>query len=265
MADKQPPPRGQHWLTDQQELAAIAGAVEVSAGDLVVEIGPGRGQLTDHLLAGEAGQVLAIEIDQELVGRLNRQYASELASGRLKLELADCRNYDWASLAPGWRLCANIPYYLAAFLLRQLTDTPNRPSTAVLLIPQPVAAKLEGGCGSLLAVVVGAQYEVELLGVIAPQAFDPPPRVDSQVIRLRDRGPEREAAIVDQWPELCRFWRGAFARPRQTLANNLKAAGYDRSQLVPFLEGLGLSGRCRPGDLSRQQWLELWAAIGRGA
>ena len=153
MATKQTPPRGQHWLTDQQILAAIAGAIDPPVAGLVVEIGPGRGHLTDHLLASPAGRVLAIEIDQTLVGQLRHQYATDLSSGRLKLELADCRRYDWEGLPFGWCLCANIPYYLTAFLLRQLTDIKNQPLAAVLLLPQPVAKNFgvgEGLCWLLL-------------------------------------------------------------------------------------------------------------------
>ncbi len=261
MTANQTPPRGQHWLIDQQILAAIAGAVDPSPGSLVVEIGPGQGHLTDHLLTGLAGRLLAIEVDQALVGQLRRKYVTDLAAGRLQLELADCRRYDWEELPSDWRLCANIPYYLTAFLLRQLTDIKNQPAAAVLLLPQPVAKKLRGGQGSLLAVIVGAQYEIELLEIVGPQAFDPPPKVTSQVIRLRPRGDQRERVVADRWPDLCRFWRQAFGQPRQTLVNNLKSAGHDRDSLLAVLADLGLSDRCRSGDLSREQWLKLWAVL----
>lgn len=262
MAAKQTPPRGQHWLTDQTALAAVAAAADPPQGCLVVEIGPGRGALTDYLLAGPAGRILALEIDRELVAQLQSGYAAELAAGRLQLELADCRRYDWEGLPAGWRLCANIPYYLTAFLLRQLTDIDNQPAAAALLLPQPVAAKLQDGRGSLLAVIVGAQYGIELLETVPPEAFDPPPKITSQIVRLRPRGPEREPAVAGQWPQLCRFWRQAFAQPRQTLANNLKAAGRDRRQVLAVLDRLELSSRCRPGDLGRDQWLALWAELG---
>ena len=261
MTTNQTPPRGQHWLIDQQVLAAIARAVDPPPDSLVVEIGPGRGHLTDHLLTGPAGRLLAIEIDQTLVGQLRRKYATDLVAGRLQLEQADCRRYDWEGLPSGWRLCANIPYYLTAFLLRQLTDIKNQPAAAVLLLPQPVAEKLRDGQGSLLAVIVGAQYEIELLEIVGAQAFDPPPKVTSQVICLRPRGNQRERPIADRWPDLCRFWRQAFGRPRQTLVNNLKSVGYDRDSLLAALSGLGQSDRCRPGDLSREQWLKLWAVL----
>ena len=257
---RQVPPRGQHWLVDQSSLAAIAGAIDLPATSLVVEIGPGRGHLTDHLLA-ISSELLAIEIDPDLVSYLQTRYANELASNLLRLELADCRRYDWESLPGGWRLCANIPYYLTAFLLRQLTDIKNQPTVAVLLLPRPVASKLEGGRGSLLAVIVGAQYEIELLQTVAPEAFEPPPQVFSQIIRLSPRGDRRESAIVDSWPQLCRFWRQAFGRPRQTLVNNLKSTNLPRENLLAVLAELGLSAVCRPGDLDRDQWLRLWARL----
>lgn len=261
MSANQTPPRGQHWLVDRQLLAAIAEAVEPKPADLVVEIGPGRGNLTDFLLAGPGNHLLALEIDPGLVEDLGQKYAAELQSGRLRLKLADCRRYDWESLSPGWRLCANIPYYLTAFLLRQLTDIKNQPAAAVLLIPQPVAAKLSGGRGSLLAVIVGAQYQIELLDTVAPAAFEPPPKVMSQVIRLKPWGGHRSPEVLANWADLCRFWRQAFNHPRQTLANNLKSAGYDRTRSLAAISVLDLSERCRPGELGLDQWLKLWRAL----
>lgn len=256
-----PPPRGQHWLVDQAVLSRLAEVADPDPGRLLVEIGPGRGHLTDHLLRSPAGQILAIEIDSELVAGLKQRYADAIAAGRLRLELADCRRYDWSQLPAGWQLRANIPYYLTAYLLRQLTEIDNQPSLAVLLLPQPVAAKLAGGRGSLLAVIVGAQYQIELGDEVPAAAFEPPPRVRSQVVCLRARGPEREPAVLQQWPQLCRFWRQGFARPRQSLLRNLRAAGYDRHHLTVVWADLGLPKLCRPGDLSRCQWLELWLAV----
>lgn len=257
----QPPPRGQHWLVDRAVLSRLAEAAKPAPDSLMVEIGPGRGHLTDYLLASPAGRILAIEIDPALAAALERRYRDAIAAGRLQLETADCRRYDWSRLPAGWQLCANIPYYLTAYLLRQLTEIDNQPSRAVLLLPQPVAAKLAGGQGSLLAVIAGAQYQIDLSEEVPATAFEPPPRVRSQVVCLRSRGPERELAVLQDWGGLCRLWRQGFARPRQSLSRNLRAAGYDRQQLAAALSDLGLPKLCRPGDLSRRQWLELWGAV----
>ena len=259
-----PPSRGQHWLVDQSALARIASAAGLVDGHLVAEIGPGRGHLTDHLLKSPASRVLAIEIDPDLTVSLKQRYASAIAAGRLELELADCRRYDWSQLPTGWRLCANIPYYLTAFLLRQLTEIDNQPAVAVLLLPQPVAVKLASERGSLLATIVGAQYGLELLDQVPVEAFRPPPRVKSQVVRLTARGQARETPIRQQWPELCRFWRLSFARPRQSLMRNLQAGGYDRQYLSSVWADLGLSDLCRPAELDRGQWLALWSAVRPG-
>ena len=256
-----PPARGQHWLIDQTALSRVAAAADLDAPRLVVEIGPGRGHLTDHLLDSPVSQVLALEIDCGLVADLSHRYRSAISTGRLRLELADCRRYDWNQLPPGWHLCANLPYYLVAFLLRQLTDTVNQPGVAGLLLSQPVAAKLAGGRGSLLAVIVGFQYEIELLDEVPATAFRPPPRVQSQIVRLTARGTAREAPVQRQWLALCQFGRQSFTQPRQSLLKNLRRAGYAPASLLPIWANLGLSERCRPGELDRSQWLSLWGAI----
>ena len=103
---------GQYWLTDNKSLEAICDIAEVGVGDTVLEIGPGHGSLTGHLLARGA-KIVAVEYDETLIKHLR-----ETLVGEIVIEHADIRRYDFNQLPPDYKLIANIPYYLTSYLIR---------------------------------------------------------------------------------------------------------------------------------------------------
>src|SRR5688572_30288765 len=115
---------GQHWLTDRSALQAIAEAAEVSAGDEVLEIGPGTGTLTEILLEYQVN-VFALEFDHEAIRPLEKRFA-----GRAHIEEGDIRSFDLGGLPNGYKIVANIPYYLTANLFRKLIDSEHKPDIA---------------------------------------------------------------------------------------------------------------------------------------
>ena len=259
MPARQTPALGQHWLTDKDCLHKIASLAQLTVNQTVVEIGAGPGGLTDCLLAFPA-KVLAVEYDTDLFNALKKRYNPTPDS--LELIQADIRQFNWSSLPKDYKICANIPYYLSANLMRALTDTDNKPTLAVLLLPEAVAVKLASqDKRSLLATIVQSHYQIDLDLKVAPQSFDPPPQIMSQVAIFR-----RQWAYFDldqkDWQPLLRLYKAAFANPRKQLGNNLRVAyQLSASKLQNLLAGLSLSYCQRAETLSCEQWTELFACL----
>ncbi|MDB4907183.1 MAG: Ribosomal small subunit methyltransferase [Gemmatimonadetes bacterium] len=190
-----PPPTrkslGQHFLSDPRILARIADAAQVTPGETVVEIGPGRGGLTAQLLE-RAGRVIAIEVDRKLAELLRVRWSDE---PKFEMVERDVLAEPLASVFAGevpeqWSLVGNVPYYITTPILFHALERP-RPSRAVYLVQKEVADRLVAKPGSesygALSVNVQALATVEQLFKVSPGAFNPPPRVDSAVVRIRPR------------------------------------------------------------------------------
>ena len=215
---------GQHFLIRGSILERIAAAACPARQDLVVEIGPGRGALTEKLLK-RAARVVAVEVDPYLVERLHLKFAAE---PRLEIVCADVLETDLAQWGPA-TIAGNLPYYIASPILEKVL--PLNPPRAVFLIQKEVAERLVARPGDreygYLTVRTALFARVRLLFEVKPAAFHPPPKVDSAVVllepRTRDPGlPDRDAFL--------RFVAQCFRQKRKTLRNNL--AGLYGKELV---------------------------------
>jgi len=182
-----PPTRkslGQHFLTDKRILGRIADALHLKGDETVLEIGPGRGALTD-LLAERAGRLIAIEYDRALAAMLRERYARR--SNVLVAE-ADVLEVSLGELAAGpYVLVGNVPYYITTPILFHAL-VPPRAERAVYLVQREVAQRLSASPGSkeygALTVNVAAVARAETLFGVPAGAFSPPPRVESAVVRI---------------------------------------------------------------------------------
>lgn len=247
---------GQHWLNDPLSLKTICQLAELNTSDTVLEIGPGTGNLT-KLLAQAAGKVVAVEFDTNLADRLTKQNTAT----NMEIELGDIRQFNFSGLPPGYKIVANIPYYLTAYLLRLLTTVPNKPALAVLLVQKEVAQRVAAPAprASFLSVVTQLYYEVSLGPVVEAKLFTPAPKVDSQVLILKHSHPKL-GDINER--ELVRLVKLGFAQPRKTLANNLSSGfALERQMVELVLSQLGLTNKARAQELTLKQWAELYLAI----
>ncbi len=182
-----PPPRkrlGQHFLTDPRILARIADALEITADDTVVEIGPGRGALTKQLVQ-RAKRVVAIEIDRTLAARLREEYEGD---ERLTIVERDVLDVGLGEASGGpYLVVGNVPYNITTPILFHALERP-RARRAVFLVQREVADRVVAPPGSeaygALSVNVQALARGELLGGVAAGAFTPPPKVESAILRV---------------------------------------------------------------------------------
>jgi len=248
---------GQHWLTDTQALEAIAEAAEIRSSDTVLEIGPGLGHLTHYLLE-QSKHVVAVELDAELAAKLAKKYAAR----NLSVHTVDILKFDLSNLPDGYKVVANIPYYLTSNLLRTLAEAANHPRTMVLLVQKEVAARIAARPGemSLLSVSVQLYYEVELGVVVPAKLFEPPPKIDSQVIILR-----RHAKPLFHDLDIKKFFRvvkAGFSERRKKLRSSLAGGlGLSREQVDELLAKAGMGPDSRAQEVSLEQWYKLYQII----
>lgn len=244
---------GQHWLNDQATLEDICDAAELDGQDMVLEIGPGPGSLT-KLLVEEVKEVLAVEYDE----RFAKALLSNVNAKNLSVTHEDILKFNLTQLPKGYKVVANIPYYLTSNLLRVLSESSNPPQTIVLLIQKEVAERVAAKPGdmSLLSVSVQLYYQAELGVNVPAHLFTPPPKVDSQVLILKRRP---EALFTDTTPkQILTVVKAGFSARRKTLLNSLSAGlRLDKPTTTQILAEAQLDPGRRPQELSLQEWHQL--------
>jgi len=259
---------GQHWLTSETVLHQILNAAQISKSDRILEIGPGTGLLT-RWLTSLAESVVAIEIDRNLCSSLRKKFQESPnffliegdilslnldALGERLLNPSDWRNPN--------KVVANIPYYITGPILEKLLGTiaapnPDAFDMIVLLVQKEVAMRLcaQSGSSDFGALSVRIQYlaDCELVCVVPPKAFTPPPAVESAVVRLRPRSIDPPVENPRGLEVLVKM---GFNAKRKMLRNNLKNL-IERDRLIEVLERLNLNAQARAEDLGVTDWIAL--------
>lgn len=244
---------GQHWLKDRSVLASIADHAEIKPTDTVLEIGPGLGTLTSELLR-RAAKVVAVEFDAELARKLPGQFPGT----NLDVYNEDILSFDLTKLPAGYKVVANVPYYITSKIVKLLMTSTNKPSTTVLLVQKEVAERIAAEPGDMSILAVSAQiYSEAHLGDLVPAyLFTPPPKVDSQVVILETRqyplvAPEQEKAFF-------RVVKAGFSAKRKKLRSSLSGGlGITKADTEALLKSAGISPDARAEDLSIADWLKL--------
>lgn len=241
---------GQHFLVKGKTLDRIARAACGDRCGLAIEIGPGRGALTERLLA-LADRVVAIELDASLAAYMRDRWRGE---SRLEIVEANALDVDWSQWGGGV-LAGNLPYYIATPMVSRYVREPGSLSQAVFLIQKEVAERITAKPGGreygYLSVECQFFARTEYLFTVAPGAFQPPPKVDSAVIRLT---PRRELILNDAEGFMA-FVSTCFRQKRKTLRNNL-VGSYPAELLAGSAE---ISKRAE--QLSVEEFVELYRTI----
>ena len=261
---------GQHWLRDESVLQRIIEAADLQSTDRVLEVGPGRGALTERLLAAGLKAVHAIELDRDLVEGLQEHFEAQpgfsLHQGDVleaPLELSDGRIAD--------KVVANIPYNITGPLLERLVGRLDRPvdppyQRLVLLVQKEVAERIRArpGHSSFSALSVRMQLLARCRSVcpVPPRCFQPPPKVQSEVICLEPLpAAERvEPALAARVESLL---KQAFLARRKMLRNTLAGVA-EPNRLKDLAASAGFSLQQRPQELAPATWVALARGLNRG-
>ena len=245
---------GQHFLVDPGVIAAIIEAIRPGGDDVVVEIGPGRGALTQSL-ARLAGTLHAIELDRDLAASMRNEYAS---AGNVVIHEGDALAFDFAALGNDLRIVGNLPYNISTPLLFHLLDYRDHIVDMHFMLQKEVVDRMAAEPGSKtygrLSIMLGCRFDVEALFDVDRNAFDPPPDVTSAVARLvplpagtyEINDEERFAKLVAQ----------AFSQRRKTIRNSLRNVADEE-----LLEFAGIDPGLRPEAIAIADYVRLSNAL----
>ena len=248
---------GQHWLRDRDVLAHIADCAEVNDQDVVLEIGPGLGTLTSELLR-RSQKVIAVEFDEELARKLPAQFPGK----DLTVIQSDILAFDLSQLPAGYKVVANVPYYITSKIVQLLMTADNKPSVAVLLVQKEVAERLAAQPGDMSILAVSAQLfaDVTLGDIVPAELFTPPPKVDSQVVILKTRTTPFLTDISEK--DFFRVVKAGFSAKRKMLRSSLSGGLHiSKDQAEAYLNAANIAPNDRAESLSLDDWVRLVKAI----
>ena len=247
---------GQHFLTDPDIISAIVHAIRPRSGEHLVEIGPGLGALTVPLLE-QAGHLTVIELDRDIVARLQKRFPPD----RLTIHAGDALTFDFASLPAPLRLVGNLPYNISTPLLFHLAHYADRVRDIHAMLQKEVVDRMTARPGTAdygrLSVMLQYHFDMEALFDVPPEAFDPPPKVQSAVIRMIPRPPHTRPAV--DVARLEQLVARAFSQRRKTLRNTL-AGLCDENDFVQA----GIDSRLRAETLSLDDFVRLTQRLAQG-
>ncbi len=248
---------GQHFLMDDNIQRKIIKAAEVIPGEQIVEIGPGRGILTEGLLA-KGASVIAIEIDPVYVAALSQRLLSRYPNA-LQLVHANALRYRYDALLGAYKIVANLPYYLSTPLLFGLMAHRQAIPLMVLMLQREFADRLCASVGQssygALSVIVQRHADIHTLFPVSRTCFRPQPRVDSSVVRIVPLSIPR-VSVTDESCFL-RTVKAAFGYRRKSLANALVNGGFPKQQVLSALSHLQIDLLLRGETLSLSEFAQL--------
>ncbi len=209
---------GQHFLVDEGIIHAIVNAINPKPDELLVEIGPGLGALTRPLLE-RVPHLHVVELDRDIIARLR----SEFPSGRLGIHEGDALKFDFGSLGNRIRVCGNLPYNISSPLLFHLMDYADAIVDMTFMLQKEVVDRMVAepstSAYGRLSVMLQRRFHLEWLLDVPPQAFDPPPKVDSAVVRLIPKASGSYPGLDEK--RFAEIVATAFSQRRKTLRNTL--------------------------------------------
>jgi 16S rRNA (adenine1518-N6/adenine1519-N6)-dimethyltransferase len=248
---------GQHFLNNPDIVDAIIDSANIQPTDIVLEIGPGEGILTEKLCQ-RAQQVISIELDTKLESVLNEKFKSQK---NLEIIFDDILKVNLPLLLKerkihSYKLVANIPYYITSKIIRLFLETEIQPTEIVLMIQKEVAQRIVAIPGAMSKLSASVQYyaRAEILFDVSRDNFDPPPEVDSSVIKISELNKFNKEADK----RIFRIIKAGFCARRKTLVNNLANSFHqDKNEIQEKLSSIGLSSQTRAQELSIENWKNL--------
>ena len=259
---------GQHFLIDEDVLQRVVSAAELTPTDVVMEIGPGLGVLTREL-ARRAGWVFAIELDSKLAGILKQTLASFdnvviINEDVLEVSPETLLREEEGRLSPaisssGYKVVANLPYYITSPVLRHFLEASLKPRVMVVMVQREVAEAIvaEPGDMSVLSISVQFYGRPEIISHVPARCFYPAPEVDSAILRVALYA--KPAVDVTDREGFFGLVRAGFATPRKQICNSLtQGLKWSKADVLPLLEGAKIESQRRAEMLSLDEWAQLW-------
>ena len=251
---------GQHFLEKPSILERIAEAAAPERLPLLVEIGPGKGALTAHLL-NRVDKVVAIEVDSYLIGYLRQRFREPIGAGRLEIVESDVLKADLTAWGPA-AIVGNLPYYITSPILERVFTSPGW-TRGVFLVQLEVANRVTASPGSrdygYLSLLTQYFSQPAIALKIPPEAFNPPPEVGSALVSLKLPGANARLKISEE-AAFMEFVKTCFAKKRKTLVNNLRELAAP-AKVQEILAELELPAASRAEELPVAQLAALFGKL----
>lgn len=258
---------GQNFLKSTKAISDIVAAGRISPKDTILEIGPGKGALTEKLLTTGA-KVIAVEKDRELIPLLEEKFAQEILERRFTLIESDILDFNPSQLATSnYKLIGNIPYYITGAIIRKFLETNLQPELMVLLVQKEVAERIVARPGpwsdrrsgdgkqSILSMSVQVYGKPKIIGKVSARYFSPAPKVDSAIILVDNISKKNFKNISEK--DFFKVIKTAFGQKRKTLMKNLSHDFKNKANLLGIFQSLGISEKARAEDLFLEKMLDL--------
>jgi len=252
---------GQHFLNNPVVPRWLCDAGEIKIKDVVLEIGPGTGALTQELLSRGA-KVIAVEADPRAVTVLEEEFASELSTGQFRLHHTDVRRFDPTTLGledHRFKVVANIPYYLTGQLFRIFLAGDIQPLSLVFLVQKEVGKRAtdgreKGGKESLLSLSIKVFGDPTYVKTVGKGHFSPAPKVDSAIVKVSNISRDK---LNNLSPELFfELLHHGFGSKRKQLLGNLSKY-HSRESLLEYFAEVGIDSTARAEDIPLETWVKL--------
>ena len=264
---------GQQFLVDEEALAAVASAAELKPDDVVIEVGPGLGVLTEELVQ-KAGGVIAVELDDKLAEILKKKMSAVSSFTVVNKDILKVKPHELLSQPVAlnvlkgkplsYKVVANLPYYITAAVLRYFLEAVPQPSVIVVMVQKEVAEAIAAQQGkmSLLSVSVHLYGKPEIIRIVPSSSFYPPPEVDSAILKIEIY--DKPLLDIEDMDGFFNLVRAGFTASRKQLPNSLaQGLKCEKEACVSLLEEAQIDLKRRAETLTLEEWGKLWEIYGR--
>ncbi|MCD6359158.1 MAG: ribosomal RNA small subunit methyltransferase A [Dehalococcoidia bacterium] len=260
---------GQHFLKDKKVVERIISASHLTPSDIIIEVGPGRGVLTGEL-AKQAGQVIAVELDSNLISLLNKSFKNKqniniINADILKTDITQLLKHNSnEETFSKYKVIANLPYYITSPILRYFLEGMLKPSLMVVMVQKEIGENITAQPGNMSLLSIGIQLygKPEFIVHVPAASFYPKPKVDSVVLSIK---PYSQPPIkVDTTEHFFKIARAGFSQPRKQLRNSLSnGLSIAPEDIAAILKKAEIDPRRRAETLSLEEWAKISVTVPR--
>ena len=257
---------GQNFLKSKVALGKMVLAGEVNENDTILEVGPGKGVLTEKLLA-IVKKVIAVEKDDRLISFLQDKFAEEIKLGKLEIINKDILDFEIGDRE--YKIIANIPYYITGQFLRKFLEVANQPTKIVVMVQKEIAQRItaQDKKESLLSISVKTYGTPKIIMKVGKENFSPAPKVDSAILLINNISKNffttmdstSSPRVIEQ--KFFEILHAGFAHKRKMLLGNLKEKYGQQNNLSEIFTTCKIDSKIRAEDLALDQWKDIIKAL----